>query len=404
MKLFKSLLIAPATLGLLTPMSATANELNLAEVSGYSSSEEVQNISEFYPKELAVTNGRVDGLEARLNVVEAGSFSETTTMSGSAGFLLSAGDVPTGNSEATQLEYQVGISLDTSFTGEDNLNIGIESGNAPGTANTPGAILDWGVGNGDVLKVSDLNYTFPLAGWTVAVGDSMDASATWSSACAVSNTVDALGDCGAGNSTAVGGDVSISASTSFGDGFELGLGLSSNDGSTTQGIFTSESDDYYGISLSYLKDTYGFTVAYSGTTSTDITAGASATAYDVGDPKTEKTYLGFVGSFTPDSFPLTLSGGYEIGTVENDDDTYQYTLGASYPVGEGTLSVTGGTNGSFVGSASDMSDEEEVRAYDVSYSYPINDSTTIVPFAYTIPGADSDADVKGFGTSVSFSF
>ena len=29
MKLFKSLLVAPATLGLLAPMTATANELNL---------------------------------------------------------------------------------------------------------------------------------------------------------------------------------------------------------------------------------------------------------------------------------------------------------------------------------------------------------------------------------------
>ena len=46
MKLFKSLLVAPATLGLLAPMSKQL-ELNLAEVSGYSSSEEVQNISEF---------------------------------------------------------------------------------------------------------------------------------------------------------------------------------------------------------------------------------------------------------------------------------------------------------------------------------------------------------------------
>ena len=40
MKLFKSLLIAPATLGLLAPMTATANELNINEVSNYSSSEE----------------------------------------------------------------------------------------------------------------------------------------------------------------------------------------------------------------------------------------------------------------------------------------------------------------------------------------------------------------------------
>ena len=78
MKLFKSLLVAPATLGLLAPMSATANEVT---------------ISDFTPAEqLAITNSRVDGLEARFNNFEAGGFSETTTLSGTAEFLLSAQD------------------------------------------------------------------------------------------------------------------------------------------------------------------------------------------------------------------------------------------------------------------------------------------------------------------------
>ena len=104
MKLFKSLLVAPAALGLLAPMSATANELNLAEVSGYSSSEEVENISEFYPQELAVTNSRVDGLEVRINEIEAGSFSETTTASFSADFFLGA--VDGGDQDATTAGVQ----------------------------------------------------------------------------------------------------------------------------------------------------------------------------------------------------------------------------------------------------------------------------------------------------------
>ena len=78
MKLFKSLLVAPATLGLLAPMSATANEVT---------------ISDFTPAEqLAITNSRVDGLEARLNNVEAGSFSETTTASFSVDFAVGAVD------------------------------------------------------------------------------------------------------------------------------------------------------------------------------------------------------------------------------------------------------------------------------------------------------------------------
>ena len=63
MKLFKSLLVAPATLGLLAPMAVTANTINLADVSTYSSSEEVISISDFNTaEELAVTNSRLDGL------------------------------------------------------------------------------------------------------------------------------------------------------------------------------------------------------------------------------------------------------------------------------------------------------------------------------------------------------
>ena len=93
MKLFKSLLVAPATLGLLAPMSATANEINLADLSGYSSSEEIQSVSDFNAaKEIAVTNSRVDGLEAKFNNFEAGAFSETTTASFSADFAIGAVD------------------------------------------------------------------------------------------------------------------------------------------------------------------------------------------------------------------------------------------------------------------------------------------------------------------------
>ena len=53
MKLFKSLLVAPASLGLLAPMAATANEVTINDFNA--------------AEEIAVTNSRVDGLEARLN-------------------------------------------------------------------------------------------------------------------------------------------------------------------------------------------------------------------------------------------------------------------------------------------------------------------------------------------------
>ena len=107
MKLFKSLLVAPATLGLLAPMSATANEVT---------------INDFNPaEELAITNSRVDGLEARLNNFEAGGFSETTTASFSADAVIGSIDGDT-TSEAVTFDYQYNIGLSTSFTGEDSFN------------------------------------------------------------------------------------------------------------------------------------------------------------------------------------------------------------------------------------------------------------------------------------------
>merc|ERR1712054_712719 len=117
MKLFKSLLVAPATLGLLAPMAATANEVT---------------INDFNPaEELAITNSRVDGLEARLNNFEAGSFSETTTASFSTNMYVGYEDTAaTAGDDAVVTAYDFNISLNTSFTGEDSLDITLDSGNA----------------------------------------------------------------------------------------------------------------------------------------------------------------------------------------------------------------------------------------------------------------------------------
>ena len=47
MKLFKSLLIAPATLGLLAPMSVSASEVNLNDISNYSDVDSIEFANSF---------------------------------------------------------------------------------------------------------------------------------------------------------------------------------------------------------------------------------------------------------------------------------------------------------------------------------------------------------------------
>jgi hypothetical protein len=213
MKLFRQLLVAPAALGLLAPVAASAAELNLDGVNKYAAAEQVTSISQFsdvkptdwayqalsnlierygcvagYPngtykggqamtrfeaaallnacldrvsevtdelkklmaefeKELAILKGRVDGLEAKVGVLEAQQFSTTTKLKGiatmvlggatyssnnfnSANYATPGTDLPNGLS----FNYDVRLNFDTSFTGKDLLRTTLRAGNADSSA------------------------------------------------------------------------------------------------------------------------------------------------------------------------------------------------------------------------------------------------------------------------------
>ena len=138
-------------------------------------------------------------------LVDSGSsivgFSETTTASFSVDTVLGAIDGDT-TSETTSLDYQFNIGLSTSFTGEDSLDIAIDSGN--GTQSVLGGTMGFDKGNG--LVVDGVTYTFPLGGATMVVGDSTDLSTAFTGACTYSAFTDATpDDCGTGNSMGAGG-------------------------------------------------------------------------------------------------------------------------------------------------------------------------------------------------------
>ena len=363
MKLFKSLLVAPATLGLLAPLSATANELNLNDVSGYSSSEEIQNISEFNPaEELAVTNSRVDGLEARFNNLEAGSFSDTTTASFGVDMLVGA--VDGGSSEVATFDYQMGIGLETSFTGEDSLSATIDIGDG-----TSGALaFD---DTSDKLTLDGLTYTFPVGGATVMVGDSTDISAVYTGACAYSSFTDYMGNCGTGSTVGLGGatdGVTAAMSYAFDSGFSLAGGVSS----PTASILTEEGSDVYGLEAAYTADSWGLAVAYSDSEGT--------------------TGWGINGTYAFDF--ATLSAGIE--SVDSGTTAEGFFVGLSFAeVGAGSLDIGMGTTGNFADG------DTEYYTYEASYAYPINDGVTITPGVYIVEG---ETDVTGVALKTSFSF
>jgi len=351
--------VAPATLGLLAPMSATANEVTINDFNA--------------AEEIAVTNSRVDGLEARFNNLEAGSFSETTTASFGVDFLVGAVDGAT--SEVTTFDYQMGIGLETSFTGEDALSATIDIGNATSTiGGSTGLNFD---STTDALKLDGLTYTFPLGGTTVMVGDNTDISAVYTGACAYSSFTDYMGNCGTGNSVGVGGKgVTAAMSYAFDSGFSLAGGVSSTQiaaDDTVPGLLTEAGTDVFGIEAAYAADSYGVSVAYSDDESS--------------------TFWGINGNYAFDF--ATISVGVEsedTGSVTKEG----FFVGLSFPeVGTGSFDIGMGTTGNF------SHTDPEYYIYEASYAYPVNDGMTITPGVYIREGA---TDQTGFAVKTSFSF
>jgi len=370
MKLFKSLLVAPATLGLLAPMAATANEVT---------------ISDFAPAEqLAITNSRVDGLEARMNNMEAGSFSETTTASFGLDFYLGSTDDEEATAvadDALTFGYSLGIGLNTSFTGEDSLDITIDAGNV-----TEGVAEFDGNTGGDQLTVDGIAYTFPVGDATFIVGDSTDGSALFTTACVYGGPGAMLDDCANVKAGITGGAATVGASYDFGNGFTAATGFQTS--STTQGVFTDESLDSYAFNTAYTAEDYGVSVTYS-VVETSTTE--------------ENQYTAFNAYYTPEGSLPSISVGYEIGDIggatSDVDEETSFMVGLSWDeVGPGTAGVA-------LGHSSTVEGSDEAYQYEAYYSYDINDGMTITPLIFTKDNATSGLDdTTGVMVKTSFSF
>ena len=369
MKLFKSLLVAPATLGLLAPMSATANEVT---------------INDFNPAEqLAITNSRVDGLEARLNNFEAGSFSETTTASFSVdGYLGVADDDDGVDDDAVAAGYSFQIDLNTSFTGEDSLDVSIDAGNG-GTE----AISEFdGNSNGDGLAVDGVSYTFPIGEKVTAiVGDNTDGSALFTTACVYGGPGNMLDDCGNVNAGITGGATTIGASYDVGGGFTTAFGAQTENTS----VFTDESGDAYALNAAYTADDYGLSLTYGVVENAGLTD--------------ENKFTALNAYYTPDGGGLpSISVGYEIGDIggaaAGADEQASFMIGLTWDeVGPGSAGIAAGHSNT-------NESADELYQYEAYYSYPVNDGMTITGVIGTREATGDVDDTTMVGVKTSFSF
>jgi len=390
MKLFQRLLIAPAALGLISPLAANATEINLNEIENYSNSESIEFVNSFDDNDLNKTPLLAGGEGLVDTDSYDGGFSETTTASFSADFGIGAVDgldvtsTVTDGDEVLQAAYGFQIDLNTSFTGEDSLDISLDAGNTgaalgeldlTGGQNTAGA---------DLLAVDGVSYTFPLGSATAFVGDNTDGSMLFTTACTYggSNTLD---DCANIQAGITGGGLSIGAAYDFGNGFSTAAGAQF----VETAIATKGTDDAYALNLAYTTDSYGASITYAMV--------ESGTA--------NNTYTALNGYYSFDN-GLNISAGYEIGDLDGAaaaaDETEAYFVGVNGEVGPGELGAAIGTYGTQTESAGTMPERMMYEAY---YSYAVNDGMTITPLIYTVEAdGATDKDETGIMVKTSFSF
>ena len=197
-----------------------------------------------------------------------------------------------------------------------------------------------------------------------------------------------LDDCGNVNAGITGGEVTIGASYDFGSGFTVASGFQTS--STTNGMFTDESEDDYAFNAAYTADSYGASITYAVVENTALT--------------NENTYTAFNAYYAPDVeyFP-SISVGYETGDLGGEASTADEST--SFFVGLTWDEVGPGSAGVALGHSSTIEGNDEAYQYEAYYSYPVNDGMTITPLVFTKDVIDANTDdTTGVMVKTSFSF
>ena len=396
MKLFHKLLLAPATLGLLAPVVANANEANFGDVTSYSQEQVEVSLDSFKPlsnKNPLLAGGEGLSNSASSSDFDVDTFSSTTSASFTANFALGTVE---GNSSTDNLgmNFDWEMALTSSFTGEDSLDVVLNSG-----VSALFTELDMTNTSGSRVEVDTISYTAPLGDRVTAYvgqGNGIAGSALYNTACVYGAQADTFSNCGVSAANIDEGlGTALGASFDFENGFTTALAYE-GEGMGTDGLLTDAGVDAYGIQVAYTGDSYGVSLSWA-----NIENHTAANA--VQDGATQSTAIN--AYYAPDlgSFP-SISAGFESNHDDNvsgttADETSHYFIGLQWnELGNGTLGAAVGTKEPYAENG------DALTMYEVFYSYNYADGITVTPLLYSKENSGSTADETGIVLKTEFSF
>ena len=429
-------MVAGTALGFLTPIAAQATEaVNLEDMDSYRRSPskvkkfDSNTFANKISEDVATLNGRVDGIEARQNNFEAGSFSSTTTMDGKAVFavgVVDGGDT-IGGSEALSFAYVYKMNLNTSFTGDDNLYVRLSSGEwGNNFKKKPGNYHIEAKDTNHQFKLDKIWYTFPLGdNATVWVGPMIENYYMLAATPSIYKP-------GVLKAFKLGGNGAVfGASTDGGAGLKYefgdsGLAMSTNyvgKGSlSSNGILTDSDKSKIDTMIAFTKPQYHASLTYSKQhagwdaheyystelihgnvgSSTKLSSDTNADAYalraywrpeDSGTAMPEIS-IGY-DSISFDNHPLNVTegSGYFVGLGWQDMIQADDRIGIAFGQPVKATKLTTGTLS-----------EVDPFLWEAYYSFKPNDSITVTPAIWGGTDVESSTDQDIFGAMLTTVF
>ena len=405
--------------------------------------DELKKLMTEFQKELAILKGRVDGLDARVGVLEANQFSTTTKLKGIATMVIggssngltaavSGGAAnPNTMQDHITFNYDVKLNLDTSFTGKDLLRTTLRGNNfqnstfggagsfALADASNPSNV------SGDAVAINRLFYQFPVGeAWTATFGAKVrqdDMLAMWPSAYNADPILDRMTYAGASGaySLNMGAGVGLSYKK---NGFSVSANYISNQLASgnssvaaTNGVTTDTNATGSGIGaastttaqVGYAAENWGMAFAYTYANSASLTALNDANASYVSKGSNA---LGFSAYWQPKQTGIIPSISAGVGTVYysgtgnspssgNNNTTWQVALqwndafikGNALGMAYGDMQTGGNSTA-------------PTNAYELFYKFQVTDNISVTPAFFWIDNYGTNPASTGGLVKTTFKF
>jgi hypothetical protein len=406
--------------------------------------DELKKLMTEFQKELAILKGRVDGLDARVGVLEANQFSTTTKLKGIATMVIGGSSngltaqvsgqpaLASTMQDHITFNYDVKLNLDTSFTGKDLLRTTLRSNNfqnssfgaygsaALEVASTPSNT------SADAVGINRLFYQFPVgSNWTATFGAKVRQDDMLAMAPTAYNADSILYRLSlAGASTAYNNNLGAGAGLSYKNpnGFNLSVnyisnqnfagnsatvnaGAGPNSGSGIGAASTTTAQVGYaasnwGAAFVYNYSNYAQSVVVNDVNASYNSAGSNNLGFSAyWQPKT----TGFIPSISAGvgtayyngNNPTSSHTTWQVALQWNDAVIKGNALGMAY----GSTEV----GGAFLGSGGGEN-FQPASAYEVFYKFQVTDNISVTPAFFWINGQGNNADQTGGLVKTTFKF